>query len=144
MPEPQSLSEWQNLGNNSPKTFLQVLAMEKMVGMAGAIRSHLMAERNTLKFNDGTLGKATKTPQDKALEDMNLSVGDTIIVQAPEQADADVPTVTPTVVPDVPATQPTPSGAGCSTCPARPGPTTTRRWSRPAAGCTRARSRRSR
>jgi len=88
-----------NLADNSPKTFARLVALDHLTGMAGAMRSRLMAERLATKTVDGTLGKQTETPQDKALEDMNISVGDTIVL--------------PNQLPDT-ATQPTPGNRGQS------------------------------
>jgi len=78
-----SLNDAANLANNSPKTFLQLIAMDHMAGLAGAMRSRLMAERLAIKAADGTMGEPG-SPVDEALKDMNVSVGDTIYMQAPQ------------------------------------------------------------
>lgn len=92
-----------NLANQPSKTFLQMLAMDHMTGVAGAMRSRLMAERLAIKTADGTLGKEG-SPVDEALKDMNVSVGDTIYIQAPERPQQS----TLTQSSPTPATEPTP------------------------------------
>ena len=58
------------------KKSLDWLLADESLGMMGAFRSRLMAERLAKKQQDGTLGKATEEPQDAELENMEIRVGD--------------------------------------------------------------------
>lgn len=66
---------------------VRVLGLERVAGVAGILRSRLMAERLAIKTQDGTLDKPTPTPVDKALETLDLRLGDEIHVhQAPRSS----------------------------------------------------------
>lgn len=67
---------------------LRVLGLERAAGVAGILRSRLMAERLAMKTQDGTLGKTTATPVDKALETLDLRLGDEIHVHQPPRSSA--------------------------------------------------------
>jgi hypothetical protein len=111
------------------KTLLQILAAERMVGLAGAMRSRLMAERNVVKTADGTLGQPAETPQDEALRTMNVSVGDTIVMQIPDDDSASVsppPPQPPTQSSPTPPSPADPATRPVSTSGAAPN--TSRMW----------------
>lgn len=108
----------QNSANQPRKTFLQLLTMDHIVGMAGAMRSRMMAERLAMKTADGTLGQPG-SPVDEALRDMNVSVGDTIVIKMPEQPPVQPTTEASHTTPSTPPSQPAmpPTSATNGTAP---------------------------
>jgi hypothetical protein len=90
--------------------FLKIIEVDRLTGIAGSLRSRLMAERLATKTAEGTLGQATDEPQDKALEEMNVRGGDEVVhVHIPAQPAPSQPT--PPASP--PASQPgSPKGGG--------------------------------
>lgn len=66
----------------------RILGLERLAGVAGVLRSRLMAERLALKTQDGTLDTTAATPVDKALETLDLRLGDEIHVHQPARRSA--------------------------------------------------------
>ena len=81
MPEPNSQQTTpRTVGSLTPEQqhkALGILAADRLTGMAGMLRSRLMAERLARKSQDGTLGRETPMHEDEMLSDMNINVGDT-------------------------------------------------------------------
>lgn len=63
---------------NAAKKALGLLGLDRVLGAANIQRAHLITERLAKKTQDGTLEEATVEPQDKALESMDIHVGDEI------------------------------------------------------------------
>lgn len=86
----QAVSE--ALGDSSRRKLMGLVAADRLMGMGFAARSHLMAERLARKTVDGTIGQRTEEPEDEALRNMNISVGDTVhITPPPAQVAASTP-----------------------------------------------------
>lgn len=75
----------QALGDSTVRKALGILGADRLMGMGGAWRSRLMAERLAKKTVDGTLGQPTNEPQDQELADMKLSIGDTVHIHPDPQ-----------------------------------------------------------
>lgn len=61
--------------SNTWKQLGEILMADRAMGMAVATRSHLLGERLARKHQDGTLGQATREPEDEELQTMQVHVG---------------------------------------------------------------------
>lgn len=63
----------------------EILTADRAMGMATATRSHLLGERLARKHQDGTLGQATREPEDEELQTMRVHVGPSTTTYQPPQ-----------------------------------------------------------